>query len=175
MSEHSPKRLIIMRHAKSDWPAGVADFDRPLLPRGHGEAALAGTWLRKHDLVPDVILCSSATRTQQTCAGVLSELGDDAPEAELHDALYAASPLRMLAVINHAPDSAGCVLVIAHMPGVQELVDHLASADSDDDALDEATSRYPTSAFTVLEPLKPWAELDGQDARVMQFVVPRAR
>lgn len=174
MSEQSPKRLVIMRHAKSDWPPGVPDFDRPLLPRGHAEAALAGEWLRDHDLVPDVILCSSATRTQQTCAGVLSELGDDAPAPELHDALYAAAPLSMLAVINHQPETARCVLVIAHMPGVQELVDHLASPDSDDDAEMDATSRYPTSAFTVLEPETPWAELDGRDARITHFVVPRA-
>lgn len=175
MSEQLRKQLVIMRHAKSDWPAGVDDFDRPLLPRGHREATLAGEWLREHDLVPDVILCSSATRTQQTCAGVLSELGDGAPAPELHDALYAASPLRMLAVINHVPDSARCVLVISHMPGVQELVDHLASTDSDEEAELDATSRYPTSAFTVLEIEKPWAELDGQDARVTRFVVPRAR
>ena len=164
-----------MRHAKSDWPHGVADFDRPLLPRGHNEAALAGEWLREHGLVPDAILCSSATRTQQTCAGVLYELGDDAPTPELHDALYAASPVSMLTVINRAPETARCVLLIAHMPGVQELVEHLASKDSKDDALSTATTRYPTSAFTVLETEKPWAELDGQDARVTKFVVPRAR
>jgi phosphohistidine phosphatase len=173
MSTDSPKRLVIMRHAKSDWPLGVADFDRPLLPRGHAEAALAGTWLREHDLVPDVILCSSATRTQQTCAGVLNELGDDTPAPELHDSLYAASPSRMLAVLNHVPETANCVLLLAHMPGVQELVDHLASPDSDDDALADATAHYPTSALTVLELQKPWAELDGQDARITQFVVPR--
>ncbi len=174
MNEPSPKRLIIMRHAKSDWPPGVADVDRPLLPRGHREAELAGEWLHKNDLVPDLILCSSATRTQQTCAALRFPLGDGVPEPELHDALYAASPRRMLAVLNHVPESARCVLLLAHMPGVQELVEHLAETGSDEKALADATERYPTSAFTVLETQKPWAELDGQDARVTHYVVPRA-
>ena len=37
--------LILLRHAKSDYPAAVADHDRPLAPRGEREAALAGEWL----------------------------------------------------------------------------------------------------------------------------------
>ncbi|MET0714053.1 MAG: histidine phosphatase family protein [Mycetocola sp.] len=170
MSEYPAKRLLVMRHAKSDWPPGVPDFERPLLPRGVREARLAGTWLRSNAIRPDVILCSTAARAQQTCAEVRSGLGD-APEADLHDALYAASAVRMLAVINHVPESARCVLLVAHMPGVQELVTRLASTDSD--ALTDAASRYPTSAFAVLETLTPWAELDGRDAEITQFVVPR--
>jgi phosphohistidine phosphatase len=173
MSELPPKRLLVMRHAKSDWPPGVPDFERPLLPRGRREARLAGTWLRENGIRPDVILCSTATRARQTCAGVRSGLGD-VPDPELHDALYAASPPRMLAVINHVPETARCVLLIAHLPGVQELVARLASPDSDDDASAAAASRYPTSAFAVLETRAPWAELDGQDARIARFVVPRA-
>ena len=35
MSAHHIKRLVIMRHAKSDWSGeGVADHDRPLNRRG---------------------------------------------------------------------------------------------------------------------------------------------
>lgn len=175
MSERQSHRLVVMRHAKSAWPPGVPDVERPLLPRGFREARLAGSWLRENGILPDVLLCSTATRAQQTCAEVRSALGDDVPHAELEDALYAASAARMLAVINAVPDTARCVLLVAHMPGVQELVTRLASDDSDDDAADDAASRYPTSAFTVLETLTPWAELDGRDATVAHFVVPRGR
>ncbi|SFO00030.1 SixA phosphatase family protein [Mycetocola miduiensis] len=170
MSKPFTKRLLIMRHAKSAWPPGVADLDRPLLPRGVREASLAGTWLHSNGIRPDVILCSTATRAQQTCAKVRSGLGD-APEPDLHDALYAASAVRMLAVINHVLETARCVLLVAHMPGVQELVTRLASNDSEASA--DAAFRYPTSAFAVLETLTPWAELDGRDAEITHFVVPR--
>jgi phosphohistidine phosphatase len=32
------KTLFLVRHAKSDWPANVSDFDRPLSERGHRDA-----------------------------------------------------------------------------------------------------------------------------------------
>lgn len=129
--------------------------------------------MRTHDLMPDHILCSSAVRTQETCAGVRNTLGEDAPVPDIRDELYAAFPQRMLTVINHVPEYADTVLLIAHMPGVQELVMALASAQSDEEAYADATSRFPTSSFAILELTKPWAELDGHDARLVRFVVPR--
>ena len=51
-----------MRHAKSDYPAGVADHERPLAPRGIREAGLAGDWLRANVPTIDGVLCSTATR-----------------------------------------------------------------------------------------------------------------
>lgn len=175
MSAHHIKRLVIMRHAKSDWPGGVADHDRPLEERGHRDAPQAGKWLLKHDVVPDFILCSSALRTRQTCTWVCSELGDKAPTPKLEDGLYAASAKRMLTVINHVPDTVTTLMVISHMPGVQDLAMHLASRDSNHDAYMDAATRWPTSALTVMETERSWDELDGQDARLTHFKVPRAK
>lgn len=175
MSEHHIRRLVVMRHAKADWPGGVDDHDRPLEERGHREAPLAGRWLVDQGVVPDFILCSSALRTRQTCTWVCSELGEKAPTPKLETGLYAASATQMLAVINHVPETVTTLMVIAHLPGVQDLAMHLASRDSNHDAYMDAASKYPTSALTVLETEKPWAELDGQDARLVSFAVPRAR
>src|SRR3989337_2337943 len=44
----SYRTLLLLRHAKSDYPDGVADHERPLAPRGIREAALAGDWVRAH-------------------------------------------------------------------------------------------------------------------------------
>ena len=60
------RTLVLMRHAKSDYPAGVPDHERPLAPRGTREAGLAGDWLREHAPAIDAVLCSSAVRTRQT-------------------------------------------------------------------------------------------------------------
>ncbi|MEE2522501.1 histidine phosphatase family protein [Pseudarthrobacter sp. J75] len=175
MSEHHIRRLILMRHSKADWPGGVDDHDRPLEERGHREAPLAGRWLVDHQVVPDFILCSSALRTRQTCTWVCSELGDKAPTPKLESGLYAASALRMLTVINQVPETVTTLMVIAHLPGVQDLAMHLASRDSDHDAYMDAATKYPTSALSVLETEKPWAELDGQDAVLTRFAVPRSK
>ncbi|MFT2816230.1 SixA phosphatase family protein [Leifsonia sp. A12D58] len=167
------RRLVIMRHAKSDWPPGVQDHDRPLNDRGRQEAPLAGAWLHENGCVPDLVVSSSAVRTRQTCELVCSELGDAAPAPQLDDALYAASAPRMLSIVNHVPDSVQTLLVIAHMPGVQELAMHLASSDSDPDAYQRAAEHVPTSALMVFEVDKPWGELDGYDAKLVNFVKPR--
>lgn len=175
MSEHHVRRLILMRHAKADWPGGVADHERPLEARGHREAPVAGQWLVENGVIPDFILCSSALRTRQTCTWVCSGLGAQAPTPKLEDGLYAASAHRMLAVINQVPDTVTTLMVISHLPGVQDLVMLLASRDSEQEPYLDAASRYPTSALTVLQSDKPWAELDGQDAKITHFAVPRAR
>ncbi|WP_288026511.1 histidine phosphatase family protein [Arthrobacter sp.] len=173
MSEHHNNRLVLLRHAKAAWPLGVEDHERPLAQRGHHEAPLAGRWLLENGIVPDFILCSSALRTRQTCTWVCEQLGDKAPTPKLEQELYAASPRRLLSVVNHVPETVTTLMVITHMPGVQELALTLASRDSDQDAYMNMANGYPTSAFTVLEHAGDWATLDGQDARVTHFVVPR--
>ncbi|KHL02889.1 SixA phosphatase family protein [Sinomonas humi] len=174
MSKHHVRRLVVLRHAKAAWPVGVPDVDRPLAERGHADAPEAGKWLLSHKVVPDFILCSVALRTRQTCTWVCGALGDLAPTPKLETGLYAASAARMLAVVNHVPDTVTTLLVIAHMPGVQDLVLRLAARDSDQDAYLDAANHFPTAGLAVLETEKPWAELDGQDARLTDFAVPRA-
>ncbi|GAA4660790.1 histidine phosphatase family protein [Arthrobacter cryoconiti] len=168
------KRLILMRHAKAAWPLGVEDWDRPLAQRGHNEAPLAGKWLVENAIVPDFILCSSALRTRQTCTWVCQQLADKAPTPKLENGLYSAGATQMLSVINHVPETVTTLMVISHMPGIQDLGLRLASRESDQDAYMSLANDYPTSALTVLEYLGDWATLDGQDARVTHFMVPRA-
>ena len=40
------RRLVVLRHAKSAYPPGVVDHDRPLAPRGVVDAKAAGGWIR---------------------------------------------------------------------------------------------------------------------------------
>jgi phosphohistidine phosphatase len=61
------KTLLILRHAKSDWGnSRLADYDRPLNERGKGDAPRMGQLLRDEDIVPDLIITSSAERAQTT-------------------------------------------------------------------------------------------------------------
>ena len=100
ISVTSPDRtLLLLRHAKSDYPDGVADHDRPLAPRGIREAALAGDWIRANAPPVDAVLCSTATRTRQT----LARTGIDA-EARFDDALYDSSPGTVIRLINGVAD-----------------------------------------------------------------------
>ncbi|MFT4470382.1 SixA phosphatase family protein [Arthrobacter sulfonylureivorans] len=173
MNDHHLKKLMIMRHAKAAWPLGVEDHERPLAKRGHDEAPLIGRWMVEHDSIPDFILCSSALRTRQTCTWVCNELGEKAPTPMLSDELYDSPGVRVLSEINQLPDTITSLLVVAHMPAVQDLAMRLASVDSDEEAVMDMATHYPTSGLTVLQHAKSWAELDGRDAAVTNFVVLR--
>ena len=89
------RTLLLLRHAKSSYPDGVDDHDRPLAERGVREAPLAGDWIRIHAPSVDAVLCSTATRTRQT----LEHTGIEA-RVDFRDEIYDATPGTVLGAIN---------------------------------------------------------------------------
>lgn len=173
MTRHDRKKLVLMRHAEAEHPWGVVDHDRPLTRAGAAHAAAAGHRLLEQGHVPDMILCSSALRARQTCTWVCSVLGDLAPTAKLDESLYAATDARILAVVNHVPETVRSLLLIGHLPGLRDAALHLATPDSDYEAVMALADGCPTAGLAVLEVPGSWAGLDGADARLVEFTVPR--
>lgn len=119
--------LILMRHAKSDWPEdGRRDFDRPLARRGEKDAPRMGKWLRKHGLVPDKVVSSPAVRARDTAECVAGKLHIPARRIVHDERIYEGS-LRQLqeVVVAHGADSA-TLLVVGHNPGLEELLSYIA-------------------------------------------------
>ena len=111
------KKLLIMRHAKSSWKnSDLADHERPLKKRGKNDAKKMGKLLKSKKNIPDLIICSTALRAQET-ADHLVESMNYKNEVVFTDALYMAEPKNILSVINdHASDQKS-VLIIGHNPG----------------------------------------------------------
>ncbi|MAU52687.1 MAG: phosphoglycerate mutase [Roseovarius sp.] len=158
------KRLILMRHAKSDWadPA-LPDHARPLNKRGRRSARALGDWLRGAGLVPGEILCSTAARTQETCARLRL------PRApRLLDSLYMAGPEAMLDALRAA--QADTVLMIGHNPGIAEFAARLVATPPAHPRFDD----YPTGATLVADfEIADWADLAEHTGRAADFVIPR--
>jgi len=169
MKEAKLLRLVLLRHAKSSYPDGVADHDRPLAPRGIREAALAGDWLRANVPTIDGVLCSTATRARQT----LSHSGIDAP-TRYADRLYGATPGVLIAEVNAVSDEVTTLLVVGHEPTMSEVALILAGDDGTDPAaLERIAEKYPTSAIAVLTVPRGWAGLEPGRAALTDFHVPR--
>lgn len=173
MTRHDRKKLVLMRHAEAEHTWGVTDHDRPLTRDGAAEAGAAGSWLLANDHLPDMILCSSALRARQTCTWVCNALGELAPTARLDESLYAAEDARILAVLNHVPDTVEALLLIGHLPGLRDAGLRLATPDSDYDAVLALADGCPTAGLAVFEVPGSWAGLDGADARLVDFTVAR--
>jgi phosphohistidine phosphatase len=172
----SYRTLLLLRHAKSDYPPGVADHDRPLAPRGIREAALAGDWLRAHAPAVDAVLCSTATRTRET----LERTRIDAP-TEFVDRLYDATPGAVIDEINgvssrfdRSAKNVATLLVIGHEPTMSALSLGLATADGSNSAAAERISeKFPTSSIAVLRTGEDWSQLTLNSATLVTFHVPR--
>lgn len=165
------RTLILLRHAKSGYPDGVRDHERPLAERGVREAGLAGDWLRSGVVDPPVqaVLCSTATRTRQTFA----RTGIDAP-VQFVDRLYDARPGDVIAEINAVAPDVRTLLVIGHEPTMSALALGLAGAPGTDEAAArQISAKYPTSALAVLRVPGAWSTLELGGAALQIFHVPR--
>jgi len=169
------RRLIVLRHAKSDWPAGVPDKDRPLAKRGRRDAPEAGRWLAEHVGRLDLVVHSDARRTRETWEALEPALvagGGSVTEVRSSGRVYEAAVADLIEVLRAVPDDVGTVLLVGHNPGVQDLVLTLAASGSESAAA-LAAAKFPTSGLAVLSVKKPWSGLGPKGATLDDFVVPR--
>jgi phosphohistidine phosphatase len=148
------KTLLILRHAKSSWKeAGLSDHERPLNPRGERDAPRVGKRLREEDLLPDVILSSTAVRARQTAEAVAEESGFEG-EIQLSGDLYGGGPEAYLEALRSLPEEVECALVVGHNPDVEELVGILSGE----------SVRMPTAALAYLQvEIQRWEDLKEEE------------
>ncbi|WP_299501946.1 histidine phosphatase family protein [uncultured Roseobacter sp.] len=159
------RRLILMRHAKSDWGhVGLEDHDRPLNKRGKAAAKALGAWLRQACYVPDQVICSSAERTGQTLLGL------DLPTqtgVSFTRTLYLAGADEMRAVLSGA--TAQSVLMIGHNPGIAEMAERLVAIAPDHPRFLD----YPTGATLVVDfDIEGWNEIGWHIGQPIDFIIP---
>ena len=119
------KTLLILRHAKSSWKfPDLSDHDRPLNRRGKRDAPRMGKTLKERELVPDLVISSTATRAKDTASAVAKHSGYKGKRIKF-ESLYAAEPGAYLAVLRELTDNYQRVLIVGHNPGVEELIELL--------------------------------------------------
>jgi phosphohistidine phosphatase len=120
------KRLTLMRHADARWQdTGLSDLERPLNRRGTAAAETMARRLLELALVPQLLLVSPARRTQQTGEILAQVLSLPARLVISDEALYLASAADLLRAVQATGPRVAHLLVVAHNPGVSELVQQL--------------------------------------------------
>lgn len=136
------KRLLLFRHAKSDWHAGIPDdHERPLTKRGSEAARIMGRVLAAADQLPDLVVTSSAVRARTTVE-LAHEAGGWRCPVETSDALYDTDAASVLEEIRKLPDAAAGVLLAGHEPTWSELASRLIGG---------GDLRFPTAALARLD------------------------
>lgn len=118
------RRIVVVRHAKSDWAAGAeTDHARPLNDRGRREAPETAKQIARKGWAPSVVLSSDAARTRETWACMARELPP--PERlEFFASLYHAGREAACDALRVADEQAtsGVVMLVGHNPGWEDLV-----------------------------------------------------
>jgi len=150
LREVKMKTLLVLRHAKSSWDnPDIADIDRPLNKRGKRDAPKIGALLRKEELLPDLIIGSTAKRVRETVEYVIQESGFG-EDVLWNETLYAAGPEAYIEALQDLPDMYNSVMVVGHNPGLEELVAMLT----------DSWESLPTAALAQLTlKVESWSEL----------------
>ncbi|MEV0243644.1 histidine phosphatase family protein [Streptomyces sp. NPDC050674] len=170
MSVAEPRRIVLFRHAKADWPQ-VNDHERPLADRGRMDAAEAGRRLADTGIAFDLALCSTAVRTRETWKLAVQEF-PQRPKTVYEERIYEASPGELIALLNETSDDARNILVIGHNPGIQGLAEVLAGS-GEDEARERMVRRgFPAAAFAVLSFTGAWKGLEPGVATLRDYWAP---
>jgi phosphohistidine phosphatase len=172
--ERNVKLLGLLRHAKSDWDdIGLRDFDRGLNNRGRRGAALMGKHIRNHGVKWAHVMASPAERVKKT----LEAAGIDAPDPstiDWQDKAYLASSATLIDLLRAVEDNPATVLLVAHNPGLQELIFDLVAPAEENRLFEAAAEKYPTATFAVLElEIDDWAEIAPNLGKLVHLARPR--
>jgi phosphohistidine phosphatase len=156
------RTLILLRHAKSAWPEGIPDVQRPLSGRGRRDAPAAGCWLRGKFAKIDLVLCSPAVRAVQTWDLASAQL-DVMPQVSHDDRLYGASAGELLRIIQELPPKASTVVLVGHNPGLEDFLELLTGT----------AEVLKTSAIAVTTTPATWAQVKERSSTLEAFAIPR--
>ena len=148
------KTLLLMRHAKSSWgDESLADHDRPLNKRGKRAAPLMGALLEQMNVVPDLIVSSTAKRARKTAEKVGKASGCKR-DIVLEPGLYLAAPSTMLEIMQRLPRDTDRVMLVGHNPGTEYMVGYLTGK----------FQAMPTAAIAQIDfsDLSEWTEIDAR-------------
>ena len=159
------RKLLIIRHAKSDWKTSsdTSDFERPLNERGLRDAPLMGSFLKEKQHIPDLIISSGAKRALST-AKLISKKLDYKGDVIINNEIYNASADDIKNVINTIEEKYKTVFIFGHNPGLSNLVYDLTNQWID----------IKTCCVTVLDfTVKKWSHIIKDTAIFKEHYTPK--
>ena len=160
------KKLLIVRHAKSDWESGIKrDFDRPLNNRGEKNAPEMAQRLVSKNIIPEKIVSSPALRAITTAGFFAEAFGYPKSAISQEPKIYEASASSLLKIINTLPNQYNFIALFGHNPGLTELVINLSKTD---------IYNIPTCGTVLLEfPYEDWNMITSGSGEKVFFDFPK--
>ena len=156
-------RLMLLRHAKSDWKADYGyDHERPLNKRGRRAARAVGEFVTAHGLAPDLVLTSSAVRTRTTTE-LAASAGNWNTEIVTVADLYGADLTTVLDLVKGV-SGVNRLMVVGHEPTMSGFLGRMSGS----------RLRVTTATLAVLRLYSDrWADAAWGTAEVELYVRPK--
>ena len=158
------KKLIIVRHSKSSWKDfSLSDFNRPLNKRGKTDGPIMSKYLSKQIKKIDIMHCSSSVRTVETSKFFKSEISFG--KIFYDDNLYHSSSNLILELIKNYSEKYSSLLILAHNPGLTNLLNNLTKANLDN---------LPTAGLAFIEfNCKHWKDICRDNSIIRDIKFPK--
>jgi phosphohistidine phosphatase len=131
-SKTGSKKLLLVRHAKSDWDSlALDDFDRPLNEKGKKDAPVMAQRLLDKKIKIDAFVASPARRARKTASIFARAYDVGKKKIILKDELYAAPAEKFYDVVSSLDDKYDTVAVFSHNPGLTEFANELTEVNMD--------------------------------------------
>ncbi|KPE49706.1 SixA phosphatase family protein [Chryseobacterium indologenes] len=154
------KKLILVRHAKSDWPEETEDFDRPLADKGLQDAMNMSRFMKNKNISIDYFVSSPAVRALNTCRIFNQTYQLNMSTA---DKLYNPSERNFESVIYDLDDHLNSVALFSHNNGISNFANSIS----------EDIFHFPTCGVAGFEiDCNSWSEFDGAKKKLLFFYEP---
>ncbi len=155
------KTLILVRHAKSDWPENTDDFDRPLAERGLEDAVKMSKFLKDNNIEIQKFVSSPAVRALNTCK-IFNQTYDI--EIDTNQKLYNPSERNFESVIYDLENEVNSVAMFSHNNGIS----NFANSMSDD------VFMFPTCGVAGFEiETDSWSDFEKAKKKLVFFYEPK--
>ena len=160
------KKIYFIRHAKSSWnEAGLSDFERTLNKRGKKDVPFMASRLKSFNVMPDLVLSSSAKRAKKTAQMICETIGYDKDKLSIQDCLYDSSYDIYRYLLETLDDTLTSIFIIAHNPTITEVAERLSGS---------ILTNMPTCSIVCVEfDIESFKNIKEEGGKVLFFDYPK--
>lgn len=161
------KRIILNRHAKSDWgDPSLSDYQRTLNERGFNDAPMMAKRFKERNIKVDYLYSSSAVRAKTTAEFFINELGLSNDKYEFDREIYGSGASFIRNLLPKLDKNLDAVMFFGHNPDFTSLVTYYSG---------ERIGNLPTCGIAVIKfEIEQWHLINDVNGELEIFDYPKS-
>ncbi len=160
------KKLVIVRHGKSDWSReDRSDVDRPLKDRGVRDAYEMSQRLLQQNIQPELVASSPANRALHTAVIFCREMEIPLKNLLVDESFYISYEEKVFETLQQFDNKVNSLMIFGHNPTFTSLANLFVS---------DEIENIPTCGIVILNfKIKDWQEIAGKTLESYVFDYPK--